>query len=176
GGSSGEAEKRRNGVGERRGGTAAGSGERPSEEPLPSTPSAPLPPTWPRHSSPDRAAPWPVVGGRFGWWLGAGSCPDGRSCFGFAFSSVEEPGFAVLFGFDAVVGWAEGLVVGVGGEASVGVGVDVVALEVVAAVAAGGGADVAVEFGRCTEIQCGLEHGGVAAAEVGDGVDLGGGV
>jgi hypothetical protein len=44
---------------------------------------------------------------------------------------------------------------------------------VVAALAAGGGADVAVELGRRPEIQRGLEHCRVPAAEVGDGVDLG---
>src|SRR6185295_6778297 len=47
------------------------------------------------------------------------------------FVAAEEAGFAVEFGLDPVVAWAERLVVGVGGQPAVGDGVDVVVLEVV---------------------------------------------
>ena len=43
-------------------------------------------------------------------------------------------------------------------------------------VAVGVGADGALEVGWCAELQGGAQHGRVAAAEVGDGVDLGPGV
>jgi hypothetical protein len=91
-------------------------------------------------------------------------------------ATAEEPGSAVPLGLDPVIMRAQRLPVGVGGEPPVGDRVDVVVLEVVGPVAAGGGADVAVELWRRSEIQRGAEHGRVAPAEVGDGVEFGAGV
>jgi hypothetical protein len=92
------------------------------------------------------------------------------------FLAAEQTGFAVVFGLDPVVGWAEQLVVGVGGHPAVGDGVDVIALEVVAPIAARSGADVAVEIGWRSKLEGGAQHRWIPAAEMGDGVDLGAGV
>jgi hypothetical protein len=115
-------------------------------------------------------------------WLGTWSClVPVRTCplrvraSGLA-ATAEETGLPVSFGLDPMIERAQRLPVGVGGEPAVGDRVDVVVLEVVGPVAAGGGADVAVEFGRRPEIQRGAEYGRVAPAEVGDGVKLGAGV
>src|SRR5687768_16253347 len=82
--------------------------------------------------------------------------------------SGEEPGLAVPFGLQPVVGRAERLIVGEARLATVGHRVDVVLLQVIPAAATGSGADVAVEPGRCPEIEGGPQNGRIAAPEVGD--------
>ena len=66
---------------------------------------------------------------------------------------LEEPRLSVLFGLDPMVGWTHRLPVGVGRQPAIGNGIDVIVLEVVGPVAAGSGADVAVEIWRCAEIE-----------------------
>lgn len=71
---------------------------------------------------------------------------------------------------------AQRLPIGVGGEPPVGDWVDVIVLQVIGPVAAGSGADVAVEVGGCSELESGAEHCGVPPTDVGNGMKFGAGV
>lgn len=84
----------------------------------------------------------------------------------------EQPGSAVVFGFDLVVDEAQRSFVVEGGLAAVGDRVDVIVLKMAAPVAFRRGAAVAVELRRRAELEGGTEDGRNVAAEVGDRIDL----